>query len=203
MNKLLMTRDCFKLLVSAAVGGIVLIFGALPHRFVRAVKAAQSADAAKIEFFEAKVRPLLATHCYDCHADSAQGGLRVDSREAMLKGGRRGPAIVVGKPEESLLIKAVAHTDETLRMPKGAPKLSDQEIGALSQWIKDGVHWPAAANHDYLIKPEHKAFWSFQPVSNPAIPTVKGKTGDTPIPVDAFLLAKLEANNLRFSAPAD
>src|SRR5262245_26025570 len=127
MNKLLITRDRFKLLV-LAVGGIAVTFGALPHRFAWAVKATQAADASKIEFFEAKVRPLLATRCYDCHADSAKGGLRVDSLEAMLKGGRRGPAIVIGMPEESLLIKAVAYTHETLRMPKGAPKLSDQEI---------------------------------------------------------------------------
>src|SRR5262245_66333926 len=97
MTKLLMTRDCFKLLVSAAVGGIVLTFGALPHRFVWANKATQSADSAKIEFFEARVRPLIATRCYDCHTDSSKGGLRMDSREAMLKGGRRGPAIEIGR----------------------------------------------------------------------------------------------------------
>jgi len=205
MNKLLITRDRFKSLVLAAVVGIVLTFGALPHSFVLTVEATQSADAAKIEFFETKVRPLMAARCYDCHTDSAKGGLRVDSREALLKGGRRGPAIVIGKPEDSLLIKAVAHTHETLRMPKGAPKLSDQEIGDLSQWIKDGAYWPAAteAKNDYLIKPEQKAFWSFQPVRNPTIPTVKGKTGEAPNPVDAFLLAKLEANNLTFNAPAD
>src|SRR5215467_12357369 len=200
-----MKNNCSQLLVLAAVGGIVVTFGALPHRFILAVKSTQSEDAAKIEFFEARVRPLMATRCYDCHTDSAKGGLRVDSREALLKGGQRGPAIVIGKPEESLLIKAVTHTHETLRMPKGAPKLNDQEIGDLSQWIKDGAYWPAApeAKNDYLIKPEHKAFWSFQPVRNPAIPTFKGKTGDAPTPVDAFLLAKLEANNLTFNAPAD
>src|SRR5262245_21425944 len=150
MNRVLAPRDRFKLLVLAAVGGIVVTFGALPHRFVLAVEATQSAVAAKIEFFEARVRPLMATRCYDCHTDSARGGLRVDSREAMLKGGRRGPAIVIGKPEESLLIKAVAHTHETLRMPKDAPKLKEQEINDLSQWIKDGAHWPAvtAAKND-------------------------------------------------------
>src|SRR5262249_61928054 len=107
-----------------------------PHRFILSVKATQSADAAKIEFFEARVRPLFVARCYDCHTDSAKGGLRVDSREAMLKGGQRGPAIVIGKPEESLLIKAVTHTHETLRMPKGDPKLNDQEIGDLSERIK-------------------------------------------------------------------
>src|SRR5215475_7692955 len=99
MNKLLLTRDRLKLLVLAAVCGIVVNYGALPHTFLWEVEAAQSADAVKIEFFEAKVRPLIATRCYDCHTDSAKGGLRVDSREAMLKGGRRGPAIVISKPE--------------------------------------------------------------------------------------------------------
>jgi mono/diheme cytochrome c family protein len=197
-----MNRDSIKLLVLAAIGGLAVVFAISPHRFVRAVKAAQATDAAKIDFFESKVRPLLATHCYDCHTDSANGGLRVDSREALLKGGKRGSAIVVGKPEESLLIKAVAHTHETLRMPKDAPKLTDAEINHLIQWIKDGAHWTAAtaAKNDYLIKPEHKAFWSFQPVRNPAIPTVKGKTTNA---IDAFLLAKLEANNLTFNPPAD
>src|SRR5262245_64881173 len=101
MNKISAPRDRFKLLVLAAVGGTVVTFGALPHLFVRAVKAAQSADAAKIEFFEARVSPLMATRCYDCHKDSAQGGLRVDSRQEVMKGGRRGPAIVIGKAEES------------------------------------------------------------------------------------------------------
>ena len=194
-----MKRDGIKLLVLAAVGGIVLNFATLVQL---SVKAAQAADAAKIEFFEAKVRPLLIHHCYDCHTEAAKGGLRIDSREALLKGGRRGSAIVIGRPEESLLIKAVTHTHETLRMPKDAPKLKEQEINDLSQWIKDGAHWPVttAAKNDYLIKPEHKAFWSFQPVHTPAIPIVKGKTNNA---IDAFLLAKLEANNLSFNAPAD
>jgi hypothetical protein len=68
MNELLTIRGCYKLLVLAAVGGIVAISGALPQRFAWSVKAMQSSDAAKIEFFEAKVRPLLATRCYDCHS---------------------------------------------------------------------------------------------------------------------------------------
>ncbi len=145
MNKFLKTRDRFKLVLLAAVVGMIVTFGVFPDRSNLTVKAYQSASAAKNDFFEAKVRPLLATSCYDCHSDSAKGDLRVDSREAMLKGGKNGPAIVIGKPEESLLIKAVSHTHETLRMPKGAPKLNDQEIGYLSQWIKDGAYWPAAA----------------------------------------------------------
>jgi mono/diheme cytochrome c family protein len=194
-----MNCDCIKLLILAAVGSIVVAFVTSPPR---SADAAQSADAAKIDFFEAKVRPVLASYCYDCHTDSANGGLRLDSREAMLKGGKRGPAIVIDKAEESLLIKAVAHSDEGLKMPKGGAKLKDEEIADLSKWIRDGAAWPAAtvAKNRYIIKPEHRAFWSFQPVRNTAAPTVKGRTGNA---VDAFLLAKLEAKNLTFNPPAD
>ena len=70
------------------------------------------------EFFEAKVRPVFAKNCYACHTAAQTSGLRVDSREALLKGGTRGPAIVPGKPEESLLIKAIHYTDSHLRMPR-------------------------------------------------------------------------------------
>ena len=183
---------------------VLLGAGSIAH-FLPEGAAAQDEkpDAAKLEFFEARVRPLLVTNCYDCHTDSAKGGLRLDSRAALLKGGQRGPALVPGNPAESLLIKAVAHTHETLRMPKGAAQLQPAEIAALTQWVKDGAIWPAASNvakNDYLIKPEHKAFWSFQPVHHPATPTVNGKTNNA---VDAFLLAKLEAHNLTFNASAD
>src|SRR5215510_3416184 len=176
-----MNCNCLKLLVLVAICGIAVTFAISSQRFGLVVKAAQTTDTAKIEFFESTVRPVLANSCYDCHTDSAKGGLRVDSREALLKGGRRGPAIIIGKPEESLLIKAVTHTHETLRMPKDAPKLTDAEINQLIQWIKDGANWTAttAVKNDYIIKPEHKAFWSFQPVRNPAIPTVKGKTSNS------------------------
>lgn len=167
-----------------------------------AASRAQEQPAAQSDFFEARIRPLLATHCYDCHTDAAQGGLRVDSRAALLKGGARGPALVPGQPDASLLLQAVRHTHATLRMPKGADKLPEKEIAALTQWIKDGAVWPAAvkASNDYLIKPAHKTFWSFQPVGKPSLPTVKGATKN---PVDAFLLAKLEAQGLSFNPPAD
>ena len=164
--------------------------------------AGQANEAANAEFFETKIRPILATACYECHTESAQGGLRVDSREALLKGGKRGAAIIIGRPEESLLIKAISHSDEHLKMPKGSAKLKAEQLAALSQWIKDGAYWPAAivVKNDYLIKPEHKAHWSFQPLGNPVIPTVKGKTNN---PIDHFLLAKLEAKGFAFTLPAD
>src|SRR5258706_11310024 len=93
------------------------------------------------ELFESKIRPIFAKNCYQCHTDSAQGGLRLDSREAALKGGKSGPAITPGKPDASLLIKAVSHTSDSLKMPPGG-KLKSEEITALSEWVAAGAKWP-------------------------------------------------------------
>ncbi len=82
--------------------------------------------------FEMKIRPLLAKNCWGCHGQSAMGGLRLDSRETILKGGQSGPAAVPGKPEESLLIAAVAHTHQRLKMPPGG-QLSAEEITRLRE----------------------------------------------------------------------
>jgi hypothetical protein len=81
----------------------------------------------QIDFFETKIRPILATQCYSCHTSSKLGGLRLDSREALLSGGVSGPAITPGKPDESLLIRAVRQTEERLKMPMGG-KLKPAEI---------------------------------------------------------------------------
>src|SRR5882757_5046772 len=97
--------------------------------------AAQTADAGTPEFFENKIRPILANNCYGCHTNSALGGLRVDSLEAMKTGGKRGSAMTAGDPDNSLLIKAVKQVDPSLKMPSGG-KLKDAEIGDLEAWIK-------------------------------------------------------------------
>src|SRR5580704_5050444 len=81
---------------------------------------AQPTAAASPDYFELKIRPLLATNCYSCHTDSALGGLRLDSRDAMLKGGSRGPSLVPGDPDKSVLIQAVRQTDPKLKMPMGS-----------------------------------------------------------------------------------
>src|SRR5580700_9587936 len=121
---------------------------------------AQSTPAASPDYFELKIRPLLATNCYACHTDSALGGLRLDSRESMLKGGSRGPALVPGDPEKSVLIQAVRQT---------GPKLKDSEVEVLVAWVKEGAVWPkpaapltttAKTGGKYLIAPERRAFWS-------------------------------------------
>src|SRR5436190_5224795 len=103
-----------------------------------------AAATASAEFFEAKVRPVLAANCYDCHTDQQFGGLRLDSREAMLTGGASGPAIVPGAPDKSLLIRAVRQTNDTLKMPKGG-RLRPDEVDALVEWVRAGALWPASA----------------------------------------------------------
>jgi Planctomycete cytochrome C len=82
-----------------------------------------TAEAGTPEFFEARIRPILAANCYDCHTDEPKAGLRLDSREAILKGGASGPAIEPGKPDASLLIKAVRREPKAPEMPSGRPKL--------------------------------------------------------------------------------
>jgi cytochrome c553 len=164
-------------------------------------------EAALIEFFEKKVRPVLVKNCYNCHSAStnSKGGLRVDDRNGLLQGGSSGPAVVPGKPDKSLLIQAVSHSGDVTSMPPKKP-LSSEEIADLSQWIKDGAAWPKAtlalstpnARYDRLRK-EH---WAWQPLREPQIPLVK----DTAWPrgdIDRFLLAKLEEKGLAPVGDAD
>ena len=99
---------------------------------------------ADVEFFEKKIRPVLASNCYGCHSAQSrkpQGGLLLDSREGLLQGGGRGPAIVPGDPEKSLLIKAIRYTDEKLQMPP-AGQLSPEQIADFEAWVKIGAPDP-------------------------------------------------------------
>src|SRR6267154_3861248 len=101
--------------------------------------------AEQIEFFESKVRPIFAEHCYTCHSEKAEklkGGLRLDTPEAILKGGDTAPAIVPGDVEGSLLIKAVRYTDPDLKMPPKNKKLSAEQIASLEAWVKMGAPDP-------------------------------------------------------------
>ena len=109
----------------------------LVSAFAQTPSAAQSPD-----FFENKVRPVLAENCYDCHTAAEMGGLRVDSRERLLQGGKSGAAIVPGDPDKSLLIQAVRQSGD-LKMPKGG-KLKPAEVEAFAEWVKMGAPWPEA-----------------------------------------------------------
>ena len=108
--------------------------------------AAAATPAQAVDVFETKIRPLLAANCFACHGESAMAGLRVDSRDGLLRGGETGPAIVPGKPDESTLIKAVQHAEGFPEMPRGRAKLQQADIDALAEWIRAGAVWPLRRN---------------------------------------------------------
>ncbi|MBX9656282.1 PSD1 and planctomycete cytochrome C domain-containing protein [bacterium] len=140
------------------------------------VTSSLNADDPANDFFENKVRPLLVAHCYECHsADSkkVEGGLRLDSRAGWQTGGDSGPAIVPGKPEESLLIKAIRYDDSVSQMPpKG--KLSDTEIRTLTEWIGKGAFdprdgGPPSASKKAIDIEKGREYWAFQPLHAPSL----------------------------------
>ncbi len=149
--------------------------------------------------FESKVRPLLISRCQECHGETAAGGLRVDSRAALLAGGKGGPAIDLAMPGKSLLIRSVRHEPGVPKMPRMRGRLTEAEITDLSKWIEEGAVWPEAAPTspaaiDGRIA-EFREFWSFRPLAAPKVPAVKD-TSWPRSPIDAFILAGLEAKNL-------
>ena len=157
------------------------------------------------EFFESKVRPLLANHCYACHTGAQSGGLRLDSRDALLKGGKSGPAVLPGKPDESLLIQATSYTHDRIKMPP-SDKLEDTEIADLKTWVRTGAAWPESSapvspSSQYQITPQQRAFWSFQPIRNPTPPAAR-LAAWRKNPIDAFILAKLDEKKLAPTQPA-
>jgi hypothetical protein len=160
--------------------------------------AAQTRPADAEIFFEVKVRPVLAARCFKCHGgDKVSGGLRVDSRAALLKGGDSGPAVVPGDPARSLLIKAVRHTDADLRMPP-QKKLPEAVVADLSAWVKQGAYWPASRAGTPFAYEKH---WAFRPVKKVEPPP--DPSGWAHHPIDRFLAAGLRAQGLRPVGPAE
>jgi cytochrome c553 len=159
------------------------------------------------EFFETKVRPILVTHCVNCHGkDKQKGELRLDSKAGFLKGGESGPLLVPGEPAKSRLVKAINYDDEP-KMPKKG-KLSASDIATLTAWVKGGAPWPddnstGTTTDKFDPHIRAKAQWSFQPIRRPAVPDVANHKAQIANPIDAFLLKKLSDNGLTFSPPAD
>jgi len=163
-------------------------------------------DAPGIEFFEKKIRPLLADRCYKCHSQQSEkvrGGLLLDSKEGVLKGGDTGPALIPGDVENSLLIKAVRYADENLQMPPKGKRLAAEQIAELEEWVRMGAPDPrdsqVPSSKSEVQSSQH---WAFQPIQSPPIPSVKNKRWPKTT-VDRFILAKLEANNISPSPMAD
>ena len=155
---------------------------------------------AKTDFFESKIRPVLATHCFECHGHKDKGGLKLDSREAILQGGDSGPAIVLGKPQKSLLMTAVQHADSELEMPP-KKKLPPEAIADLSQWIRAGAVWPEGKGLGFAtgeITDEQRKHWAYQPL--------KGNPAQTPAGenfIDAHVRGRLKEQGLQSVDLAD
>ncbi|MFN7924607.1 MAG: PSD1 and planctomycete cytochrome C domain-containing protein [Bryobacteraceae bacterium] len=157
-----------------------------------------------VEFFETRIRPVLATRCYSCHSSAkASGGLALDSKAGVARGGSRGAVFVAGEPESSLLIRALSHRDALKMPPTG--KLPDQVIEDFRNWIRLGAPDPrveaASAVKPSIDWEKARRHWSFQPVRDPQLPAVRNAAA-VRTPVDQFLLARLESTGLSPAPPA-
>jgi hypothetical protein len=174
-----------------------------------APRAGADSTADGNEFFEKKIRPILIDQCGKCHGGTKpKGKLSLTSREALLKGGDTGPAMVPGQPEQSLLIKAIRYTDDVLRMPPRS-KLPDSQVTDLTAWVAIGAPWPNSAavaggptgKETFNLK-ERRKHWAWQPLHAVTPPPVRSVTW-TQSPIDAFILAGLEANGSTPAPPAE
>ncbi len=145
--------------------------GAMARLFLLAILAMAvpvgpaCADDGRETFFELKVRPVLTTECLPCHGgEKTKSGLKLISRDALLKGGDRGPAVVAGDPAESLLIRAIGQTDDELKMPPKR-RLPDEVVMAMAQWVKEGAVWPEPAGKTAgPPATAHARHWAFEPI---------------------------------------
>jgi Protein of unknown function (DUF1549)/Planctomycete cytochrome C len=162
-----------------------------------------------LAFYEKDVLPLLKAHCYKCHGDGkAKGNLSLATRASILKGGDLGPAVSLDKPGESELLKAVNYKDGLEMPPTG--KLKPEQIDLLTRWVKAGLPMRDSApaiveKHEPkggVVTPEARAYWAYQPVKRPVLPTVSA-ADRVANPIDAFVVSKLEARGLSPALPAD
>ena len=177
--------------------------------FIRAVSlaalpafGATSPDGA--DYFEKKIAPIFQEHCFKCHshsADKIKGGLVLDSADGALAGGDTGPAIVPGDLAKSLLITAVGYQDDDLQMPPKGKKLADEQIAALTEWVKMGAPWPKANGQKMTVRAkgkitdEDRQWWAFQPMAKPEVSAVDDH-GWCVNEIDRFVFKKLAENGL-------
>ncbi|HSI12516.1 MAG TPA: PSD1 and planctomycete cytochrome C domain-containing protein [Chthoniobacter sp.] len=175
------------------------------------VFAAATAEPTKeqTEFFESKVRPILKENCYKCHSveqGKAKGGLTMDTKAGLLKGGENGAVVVPGDIEKSSMVKAITYLDKDLQMPPKGEKLTNQQIADLTEWVKMGAPDPRKDDAKIASKlsgltDKARGHWAYQPVTKPAPPAVKNN-GWARTPVDLFILAKLEEKGMIPAADA-
>ena len=168
--------------------------------------AVSAAEPDGTAFFESRIRPVLVMHCYECHsAEKTKGGLRLDYRGGFQKGGKSGALVDASAPDKSLLLQAIRHDGEDMKMPKGSDKLPDGVIADLTRWVRMGMpglseNPPSAkdaANEEWQAKlAKRRDHWAWQPVHKPTVPTLAAH------PVDCFLMAKMKEKGLEPAAPA-
>ena len=172
---------------------LVVVFAlAMPTRCI-AEKTPESTGSDGLRFFAERVEPLLKSKCFGCHSHASgemEGGLTLDSRSGWSDGGERGPAIVPGKPEQSLLIKAVRRSDSTFQMPPDE-KLSAAEIEILTEWIKRGAPDPRKTKPQPNQTIDPTDWWSLRPLLRPVVPNVATLHGETDNAIDAFVQRRL------------
>ncbi len=171
------------------------------------IALAQTPRAEDLEFFEKTIRPLLHDQCQSCHGPAKQrGNLRLDSREAIMRGGDLGHVVVPGHPEQSLLVKAIRYADDDLRMPPRS-KLAAGQVDALVRWVERGLAWPetassgpAAPTSVFDLK-ERSRHWCWQPLQAAQAPLGEAEAGGNSI--DAFLRPRQRAAGINPAPPAD
>jgi len=170
--------------------------------------AAAPSDLAQLDFFEKKIRPVLAESCYECHSAGAKkirGGLLLDTRDGLLKGGDSGTALIPGNPKKSLLLVAMRHDDKDIAMPPKKDKLPATVLSDFEQWVQMGAPDPRTGPSKATAWDPDKAaqHWAFKPVSKPAVPAPADPAHFVQNPIDAFVLEALQKNKLQPSPKAD
>lgn len=176
--------------------------------------AGTGTGAGDLDSFERRIRPFLAENCFDCHGpDKQKAGLRIDSREALLAGGESGPAIVPGQPDRSRLILALRHADPELAMPPKKPRLPEDRIREVAQWIANGAPWPSNGSTDATASPtsaspgfnlearRERLPWIWSAPTRQPVPAVAGPAPASD--VDRFIRARLEKLHLSPAPPVD
>ncbi|HYV27689.1 MAG TPA: DUF1549 domain-containing protein, partial [Candidatus Eisenbacteria bacterium] len=198
-------RPFCKILLASTAGSFLFLG---PSYGAETVPAQVALTPESTDFFEKKIRPLLAENCYECHGENKQkGGLRLDSRSGWAKGGDSGPALMPGDLDQSLLIKAVRYRDKEFQMPP-KKRLSEGQVADLEKWVTMGAPDPrttelkAATGKSGINIEEGRKHWAYQLPRQPALPRVKDQSwlrND----VDRFVMAKLEEKGIRPVADAD
>ena len=152
--------------------------------------------------FDRQIRPLLRTHCAECHGPTKQkSGLRLDAKTFAFKGGDHGPVLIAMKSGDSELFRRVTRADAEKRMPPGPKPLTADQIGLLKRWIDAGVDWPETRADRDAERDKRLDHWAWQPVLKVAVPVVNDQSVANDI--DRFIAAKLRERGLKFAPEVD